>query len=95
MMADPPSEWRKVTSITTTDYLAAMPTPSAGFGVLVVSKQTRYEGLKTPSREYQQRRPRTSIWSSLSSTPGVLSTSRIRIDRTCSRSVAAASQRLL
>jgi hypothetical protein len=38
MMADPPSELHKVTSITTTDYLDAMPTPSAGFGVLVVSK---------------------------------------------------------
>jgi hypothetical protein len=37
-MADPPSELHKVTSITTTDYLDAMPTPSAGIGVLVVSK---------------------------------------------------------
>jgi hypothetical protein len=30
----------KLTSITTTDYLDAMPTPGAGFGVLVVSKQS-------------------------------------------------------
>jgi hypothetical protein len=40
MMADPPSEWHKVTSITTTDYLDAMPTPGAGFGVKAVSKQS-------------------------------------------------------
>ena len=49
-MADPPSELHKVTSITTTDYLDAMPTPSAGFGVLVVSKQTTYESLESRSR---------------------------------------------
>jgi hypothetical protein len=47
-MADPPSEWHKVTSITTADYLYALPTPSAGFGVLVVSKQTTYERLENP-----------------------------------------------
>jgi len=50
MMADPPSEWHKVTSITTTDYLYALPTPSAGFGVLVVSKETSYESLESSSR---------------------------------------------
>jgi hypothetical protein len=50
MMADPPSEWHKVTSITTTDYLDAMPPPSAGFGVLVVSKQMVSESLETSSR---------------------------------------------